>query len=522
MNNEKLRLHNKITFWLYNRSTPLILMITAISVIANGIAMSKSSLAQAELLSGFTMAAFYAMLTWILVNFCMGRVVRYTEKLMTTKLTSIFYPRSFLRACDSKLSDISALSTGRIQSTMMEMSHYQSDIILLSMEMAPTIIPFFTLLLKQWNSSCRWTALISLGSMLLMTGVLILNEKVFKFSKTMNEKKAHLASVSTDDFLNLKTIKFIHAKKYAMDRMVDAQNEYAPHAASITRILAYGVGIAMSIIPIILNTFLLRNNMNDVFIVITFNYAISNMSWNLSTLAEMIIDYYAKKKIVSSLDGSDADPHPVIDKCIVLDDVDFDYGEENTVKFHIERLIFEKGERYHITGESGEGKSSLANLIVGTIKPTHSGSGTSGTVRTYYAWQETEMFNDTMWNNITLGEEIPKCEVDELIEALGLGKWVEKHGYEKLIGERGCKLSSGEKQRVNIIRAILRMRRYPEEVFILDEITSNLDDATMNKAIDLIDRECKSTLLVISHHGRFDEVCDHHINVVNHQFIVTD
>jgi ABC-type multidrug transport system fused ATPase/permease subunit len=92
-------------------------------------------------------------------------------------------------------------------------------------------------------------------------------------------------------------------------------------------------------------------------------------------------------------------------------------------------------------------------------------------------------------------------------------------GLDTIIGEKGCKLSSGLKQRVNIIRTILRMRENLDEFIILDEITSNLDAETERVAIKMIDRECKGgTMMIISHHGGFNEICDSHITVENHKF----
>ena len=119
-------------------------------------------------------------------------------------------------------------------------------------------------------------------------------------------------------------------------------------------------------------------------------------------------------------------------------------------------------------------------------------------------------------------DNISHDEVIELFESLNMSKWFFKlnDGFRTQIGERGCKLSSGQKQRINIIRLVLMMRYHPEMVFIIDEITSNLDSETRQLAIDLIDRECKSTLICISHNEGFDKIVDHQILVKNHKFIV--
>ena len=103
-------------------------------------------------------------------------------------------------------------------------------------------------------------------------------------------------------------------------------------------------------------------------------------------------------------------------------------------------------------------------------------------------------------------------------------KWYKTldEGLDTIVGEKGNKLSSGLKQSINLIRAIVEMRRRPNKLYILDEITSNMDDDSRHRAIDLIDRECHSTLVVISHNEGFDKITGHHIFVKDHKIILND
>lgn len=84
-------------------------------------------------------------------------------------------------------------------------------------------------------------------------------------------------------------------------------------------------------------------------------------------------------------------------------------------------------------------------------------------------------------------------------------------------------MSSGQKQRINIIRTILKMREQDyDTLIILDEPTSNLDDATEKLAVELFDKECRNTLLVITHRPEIARICSHHIKVKNHVFTQID
>ena len=132
------------------------------------------------------------------------------------------------------------------------------------------------------------------------------------------------------------------------------------------------------------------------------------------------------------------------------------------------------------------------------------------------------MFNATLKENLVFDndDQVTEDELLQLFTELNMTEWFHglPNGFNTQIGERGCKLSSGQKQRINIIRTILHMRAHPEDLFVVDEITSNLDSVTRDLAIRLINRECKSTLVAISHNDGFEKICDHHIVVENHRF----
>lgn len=168
-------------------------------------------------------------------------------------------------------------------------------------------------------------------------------------------------------------------------------------------------------------------------------------------------------------------------------DVTFAYSEGGTV---LKNLTFEvkKGERVAFVGKTGVGKSTAIDLISGYIFPTQGEVLVDGHSTKEFDLlalrggiaivpQEPVLFNDTIMMNIRYGrldatdeevkESARKAHADEFIENL-------PDGYEQLVGERGVKLSVGQKQRVAIARAILRN----PSILILDEPTSALDAET--------------------------------------------
>lgn len=130
-------------------------------------------------------------------------------------------------------------------------------------------------------------------------------------------------------------------------------------------------------------------------------------------------------------------------------------------------------------------------------------------------------------NNIVFDNpyELTESDILEYLDKVGLKEWffTLKDGFNTNIGEKGCKLSSGQKQRINIIRCLIEMEHHPRKLFILDEITSNLDEYTKHRVIeafgDMLNRHPEIMLIAISHNDGFERLTNRHINVVNHAFV---
>ena len=168
---------------------------------------------------------------------------------------------------------------------------------------------------------------------------------------------------------------------------------------------------------------------------------------------------------------------------IEIKNINFRYEEENVLKNFT--ITVPKGKTIALVGQSGSGKSTIANLLTrfydvneGTVTidgidikdmKLESLRGLMGLVT-----QDSILFNDTIKNNILLGKE--NATDDEVIEALKIANAYEfvmnlPNGIETNIGDAGNKLSGGQKQRLSIARAVLKN----PPIMILDEATSALD-----------------------------------------------
>jgi len=168
---------------------------------------------------------------------------------------------------------------------------------------------------------------------------------------------------------------------------------------------------------------------------------------------------------------------------ISIENINFRYGDENVLKNF--SITVPKGKTVALVGQSGSGKSTIANLLTrfydvneGSIKidgtdirdwNIHSLRSLMGLVT-----QDSILFNDTIKNNLIIGK--PNATDEEVIDALKIANAYEfvkdlPAGIETNIGDAGGKLSGGQKQRLSIARAVLKN----PPIMILDEATSALD-----------------------------------------------
>lgn len=192
-----------------------------------------------------------------------------------------------------------------------------------------------------------------------------------------------------------------------------------------------------------------------------------------------------------------------------FNDVSFSYDGTTDVLRDI-NLEIPAGATVALVGQSGSGKSTMADLIPRFYDPTRGSISIDGTdIRDFRVHdlrslmgnvnQEAILFNDTIFNNIAFG--VPTATLEQVREAARIANaddfiTATEDGYETVVGDRGCRLSGGQRQRISIARAILKN----PPVLILDEATSALDSESETLVQQALDRLMKSrTTLVIAH-----------------------
>lgn len=193
---------------------------------------------------------------------------------------------------------------------------------------------------------------------------------------------------------------------------------------------------------------------------------------------------------------------------ITLKNINFRYLNTPNNALSQINLTIKKGECIGIIGETGSGKSTLVDIILGLLNPSEGLSLIDGTYPVHsiqwhqkigYVSQSIYLTDDTIEANIAFGEaEMDISRLNMAIEAAQLRKFIEKlpNGTKTIVGERGVRLSGGERQRIAIARALYRN----PEVLIFDEATSALDNETEAKLIDTIRLLSQNrTVIMIAH-----------------------
>jgi len=194
---------------------------------------------------------------------------------------------------------------------------------------------------------------------------------------------------------------------------------------------------------------------------------------------------------------------------IELHDVSFGYPQSDGVLEHV-NVVFRRGRINALIGPSGSGKTTLLRLLVGFYKPSAGTIKIGGTdiselelcnLRSQISvvWQDAGLLSGSLWENLTFGVTAPSRScVNHVMELCQLSNFVDSlsEGYATQVGERGVKLSAGQRQRLAIAQALLR----DTPVMLFDEATANIDTETEAKLLNRLLSEFRDKLIIFVTH----------------------
>jgi|TARA_B110000503_G_scaffold36776_2_gene60201 ATP-binding cassette, subfamily B, heavy metal transporter len=366
--------------------------------------------------------------------------------------------------------------------------------------------------------------LIAISAYILFT--LLFTEWRTQFRREMVMQESRATTIGVDSLLNFETVKYFGNERYEADRYNDALLHYMDAAVKsqttlgvlnggqllvrvacqlmilIIAIQDYSAGLLTTGEVVMLNTFMLQ-------LFIPLGFLGSSYRMIRQALVDMEFMFQLLDTVPEIQDQQNATPLVVSAANLAFKDVHFAYDPDREILRGISFVIPE-GKTTAVVGASGAGKSTLARLLYRFFDAQTGGieidgqdikSVTQASLRNAVGIvpQDTVLFNDTIRYNIRYGNPTAS---DEAVEAAAKTASIHDFvvslpmGYETRVGERGLKLSGGEKQRVAIARTILKN----PPILVLDEATSALDIKTEREIqAALLEVAKNRTTLVIAH-----------------------
>jgi ATP-binding cassette, subfamily B, bacterial PglK len=249
--------------------------------------------------------------------------------------------------------------------------------------------------------------------------------------------------------------------------------------------------------------------------------SITHLRYNVVSLESILSDI---SEVVARIPDVKAPvgPSPFRDGRIALEGVGFAYSGANQPVLREIDAVIEPKTSVAIIGQTGSGKTTLVDLVMGLLEPTDGRVVVDGVAlapeniacwqaQIGYVPQNLYLTDDTIAANIAFGiprDEIDMARVARAAKAAYLDGFIDSQldeGYETRVGERGARLSNGQRQRIGIARALYRNPK----ILILDEATSALDYETEQVVMDAVTGlSHELTIIMIAHRLHTIEACD--------------
>ena len=469
----------------------------------------------ATIITLFFLKNIFNYLAMFFITFLRNGVLKDLRNALYKKTTAL--PVSFFS--EKKKGDLMA----RISSDVLELQHSFLSVLELIVRDPLTII-FSLIVMFTFSTKLTLFVLIFIP----ISGAIIsqIGKSLKKKSGRVQEEQGEFLSILEETIGGIKIIKAFNSEnifikkfsestqrffKYSND-LLNRQNVASPVSEFlgilvISILLWYGGKMVLLDQTLSGATFL--SYMGLAYNILTPAKGISKSLYNIKkgdAAAQRVLEILEAKDDMA--DDQDAVEIDKLKDKIVFKNISFSYESKIILKDF--SLNLKKGQTIALVGASGSGKTTVANLLnrfydinngaltidgipINKIKKS-SLYGLTGMVT-----QDSILFNDTLRNNISLGN--PNASEKEIKEAAKIANAEEfilnlENGYETVIGESGNKLSGGQKQRLSIARAILKN----PDILILDEATSALDTASEKLVQNALEYLMKNrTSLVIAH-----------------------
>jgi ATP-binding cassette subfamily B protein len=347
-----------------------------------------------------------------------------------------------------------------------------------------------------------------------------------ELQRQLNDVDNKAIGRAVDSLLNYETVKYFNAEERETRRYDEAiaafaratvRNEISLAWLNIGQALITNLMMAGAMIYTVWGWSKGRYTPGDVVFINTMLLGLFRpldmLGWVYRTIRQGLIDMEAMWNLVDTsaevTDAPHARPLEVSRGNVRFEDLHFGYEPAREILKGLD-LDIPAGTSCAIVGPSGAGKSTIARLLYRFYDPTSGrilidgqdiAAVTQKSLRASIGIvpQDTVLFNDTIGYNIGYGRaQATQQDIEGAARGAAIDRFIKilPDGYESMVGERGLKLSGGEKQRVAIARTLLKN----PPILVLDEATSALDSRTEEEIQNTLDRVSKSrTTIMIAH-----------------------
>jgi len=395
------------------------------------------------------------------------------------------------------------------------------------LQLVPTIVEVTLLMaVLLWKFDWRYVLATLITVVIYMYYTYIATEWRIGIRRKMNDSDTEANTKAIDSLLNYETVKYFNSEQREAaryDRSMERYEQASVKAYTSLAVLNTGqaiiftAGLTATMVMCAFGVRSGRNTVGDFVMVnammIQLYQPLNFMGMVYREIKQAIIDIEKMFTVLSRnpeiKDSPGAVPLIVTSGNVRFDNVQFAYEPDRPI---LKGLSFDvpAGKTVAIVGPSGAGKSTISRLLF-RLYDVSSGrilidgqdirDVTQASLRASIGMvpQDTVLFNDTIRYNIRYGRwEASDAEVEEAARLAQIDGFIRMSpkGYETQVGERGLKLSGGEKQRVAIARTVLKA----PPILVLDEATSALDSHTEREIQDSLERVSRNrTSLVIAH-----------------------
>lgn len=398
-------------------------------------------------------------------------------------------------------------------------------------------LPFFLLFVVIIMLISPYMAIpVLIGAALIVLYALSVQARMQQLSETSSQASAQRNSGLIESLSTVETLKSFNATSRMQARW-EQTTQFLAGCSGKQRLLGMSVGALASwtqqlvaVSMIIVGVYLVINGQMSQGALIAAYMLSSRAMAPISQTASLLTQYYQAATALESVEqimgqeqertpGKQIISRPRLRGEIELRNVDFAYPDEQRNALSGVSLHIRAGERVGILGQVGSGKTTLEKLILGLYRPTsgqvlvdgvHLAQIDPAELRRSigYVPQEVQLLSGSVYDNITLGLQQPSTQqLHRAIHIAGLKSLVGNHadGLAMPVGERGSRLSGGQRQAIAVARAVMA----DSSMLLLDEPTSAMDSALENHVRKALMQFSQGrTLLLVTHRTSLLEMVD--------------